>query len=306
MRPIKFIWYLKFVGFFLYRKFTSLFRKQFNLSAINFTDNDLVNYYCKIDARFKLPENSPTLNDVKITSSSGYSHDFFRILENFPRSLKFNYLWGDVTHIPDCPTFVKSRPICGNNANSVLLPLDTYRHLHFPKDKLSYDEKLPMAVWRGSATQNHRVAFLKAASKLAFCNVANTLNPDATRNKNTWMTIDDQMKYKIIFSIEGYDVATNLKWIMGSNSLCFSPKPIYETWYREGQLIPNVHYVEINSDFSDIEEKFNYYMNNPDQAKQIIENAHNHVQPFLNIQNQHELAQLVAAKYFLKSGQTGN
>ncbi|MDE4959522.1 glycosyl transferase family 90, partial [Francisella tularensis subsp. holarctica] len=60
---------------------------------------------------------------------------------------------------------------------------------------------------------------------------------------NGFLSIQDQIKYKYIVSIEGYDVATNLKWIMNSNSLCFMNKPKYETWFMEGTLIPNHHYV---------------------------------------------------------------
>ena len=55
-------------------------------------------------------------------------------------------------------------------------------------------------------------------------------------------------------SLEGIDVATNLKWIMSSNSLCFSPKLRYETWFMEGKLVPGVHFVEVRDDFDDLAE----------------------------------------------------
>jgi hypothetical protein len=93
-------------------------------------------------------------------------------------------------------------------------------------------------------------------------------------------------------------VATNLKWIMGSNSLCFSPKLRFETWFREGQLIPFVHYVQIKDDFSDVEEKFNYYISHPNEAKAIIKNAQAHAKLFYDINTQYKIAALVALKYF--------
>lgn len=37
------------------------------------------------------------------------------------------------------------------------------------------------------------------------------------------MSVEDQKRYRYIVSLEGYDVATNLKWIMNSNSLCLMP-----------------------------------------------------------------------------------
>jgi len=72
------------------------------------------------------------------------------------------------------------------------------------------------------------------------------------------MTIDEQLEYKFILSLEGNDVATNLKWIMSSNSLAFMPRPKYETWFMEGNLVPNHHYILIKDDYSDLEERLKY------------------------------------------------
>ena len=69
------------------------------------------------------------------------------------------------------------------------------------------------------------------------------------------MSITEQCRYKYIMSIEGNDVATNLKWIFRSNSVCFMRKPRFETWFMEGRLQPNVHYIELKDDFSDVAEK---------------------------------------------------
>lgn len=298
MQTLKFLWHLQFWGFFIKTGLIRFFNRNQSDVSYKLAYPDLVSYYCKIKNDFKVGSESSRLSDVKLTSSTGYSYELFRILSGFKRSFRFNYLWGDVIHVPDEPTFVKSRPISGDNANSVLLPLDTYRHLRFVNDPLSYDEKLPTAVWRGACHQPHRLAFLKSAVELDFCDVADTSRTSLKSGQKAWMPLEDQLKYKVIFSIEGNDVATNLKWIMSSNSLCFSPKLVYETWFREGQLIPNVHYVEIQSDFSDIEEKFNYYMDHPEEAKIIIQNANNYVKPFMNQALQYDIAREVASQYF--------
>ena len=50
------------------------------------------------------------------------------------------------------------------------------------------------------------------------------------------MPISKQLCYKFIFCIEGADTATNIKWVMSSNSLCVMPKPKYETWFMEGKI----------------------------------------------------------------------
>ena len=96
------------------------------------------------------------------------------------------------------------------------------------------------------------------------------------------MSIYQQLAYKFIFCIEGVDTATSIKWVMSSNSVCVMPKPKYETWFMEGTLKPDIHYVEVNDDFSNAEEKIKYYSEHTDEALKIIENAHVHVNQFKN------------------------
>ena len=68
-------------------------------------------------------------------------------------------------------------------------------------------------------------------------------------------TIREQLNYKFIFCIEGADTATNIKWVMSSNSLYAMPKPKYETWFMEGKLIKDFHYIEVEDDFSNERKK---------------------------------------------------
>ena len=81
-------------------------------------------------------------------------------------------------------------------------------------------------------------------------------------------------------AIEGNDVASNLKWVMSSNSLAVMPRPTCETWFMEGTLIPDYHYIEVKDDFSDLEEKLNYYIAHPEKAEEIIAHAHEYVAQF--------------------------
>lgn len=80
-------------------------------------------------------------------------------------------------------------------------------------------------------------------------------------------TIREHLDYKFIMAIEGNDVASNLKWVMSSNSLAVMPRPTCETWFMEGTLIPDYHYIEVKDDFSDLEEKLNYYIAHPEKRK---------------------------------------
>ena len=81
-------------------------------------------------------------------------------------------------------------------------------------------------------------------------------------------------------------------------------KPKFESWFAEGLLIANFHYVEIAEDFSDIEEKFHYYEAHPDEAKVIIKNSNAYVTAQQNITEQYALGRQVMRKYARYSLQT--
>ena len=258
-----------------------------------------IDYYCKIDQPVTL-EKGMKVRNINLLKNSGYSYDLYSILYPFRDELSFNYIPGDVTTVPEYPAFVKSRPIEGKNDNSVLLPLDSQRHFRFVNDKIRYEDKLDGVVWRGAAYQEHRLRFLESCSDLSFINAGNTA---VKKNGNvpfarTKMSINEQLKYKFILSLEGNDVATNLKWIMSSNSVCIMPRPKYETWFKEGTLIPNYHYVEIRDDFSDIESKFKYCLKNPGFCKLIIGNADKYIKVYSDKNDRLNLSRSVVLKYY--------
>jgi hypothetical protein len=197
---------------------------------------------------------------------------------------------------------VKNRLIDVRNKNCVLLPLNRRRHFKMHIDNFCYDEKISKIVWRGAAYKKWRKDFLAATASLDFCDVGCTGRFRSIYSK-PWMSIKDHFKYKFIFSVEGNDIASNLRWILSSNSLCFMQRPKYESWFMEGLLKPGVHYVEINKDFSNIKKLFEYYIKHPDKAKKIIANANAHAKLFENPDLQFEIAKYVLFKYGKKSHQ---
>ena len=116
-------------------------------------------------------------------------------------------------------------------------------------------------------------------------------------------TIREHLYYKFIIALEGNDVASNLKWVMSSNSLAVMTRPTCETWFMEGTLVPGVHYVEVKEDFSDLEEKLLYYINHPDEAQQIINQAHSYIAQFKDEKREELIQLMVMNRYFSLSGQ---
>ncbi|WP_269747349.1 glycosyl transferase family 90 [Campylobacter aviculae] len=119
--------------------------------------------------------------------------------------------------------------------------------------------------------------------------------------KKNFLSKKEQTKYKFIISLEGNDVASNLKWAMSSNSLVLSPKMTCETWFMEGKLKANEHFALIDNE--NLSELIDYFIQHPKQALEIINNAHRFIEQFLNKKREFHIGILVLAKYFYYSKQ---
>jgi hypothetical protein len=269
--------------------------------VLNVEHQARLDYYCKLLAPFQLRD-SIKLDQFRSHPKSTYFLDFYPYIRAFPSTSQFLTLFGDVISIPEQPSFVKSRPIYGTNQNSVLLKLDAIRHFTFVNDPQSFNQKRSALVWRGrlhlDSAKERRLDFLREFTGKPGFNIGHInkgkIFPEFRREL---LSIQDQLNFKYILSLEGVDVATNLKWIMSSHSLCFSQKLKFETWYMEGLLQPGVHYVEIADDFSDVEQKIDYYENHPDEAEQIIRNANAYTRQFFNPEIEDLLSYLVIKRY---------
>lgn len=236
---------------------------------------------------------------------SYYYYDLKEYARYFQRSCRLDFIFGDVTDVPPCPTLVKSRPIHGENANSVLMNFDKLRHfrLGIVPDDLAFADKRPMAVWRGDANNPRRRKLVEAALGSRLCDVGFTTGDVPDQLRRPRMSVAGQLGYRYVISVEGNDVATNLKWIFASGSLCLMPAPSYETWFMEGTLQPGVHYGALKPDFSDLDEVVAHYESHPDEARQIIANANAHFRRFGDAATERLVSLLVLYKYLALSGQ---
>ncbi|MEZ9231557.1 glycosyl transferase family 90 [Vibrio amylolyticus] len=266
-----------------------------------------VKYYFKVKGSFDLSNNSVEIDNYKRKGYTSYYFDLKEFLHYFPKHFRFNYYFGDETHTESVPTLFKARPVEGDNRNSVLFKLDKRRHFRFVNDKLKYSDKKDMAVFRGAVTQPHRIRFMQKMFEHPLMDAGQSNSSDEHPEwQKPFMSVDEQLQYKFLICLEGNDVASNLKWAMSSNSVVITPKMKFETWFMEGTLKAGVHYIEVKDDWSDFDEKMQYYLAHPEEAAKIIKNAHDYVAPFKD----KKLEQLICIKtlesYFELSGQYVN
>lgn len=265
-----------------------------------------VDYYNKLSSNVALPDFAPRLSEHKADKQKVYFYDTYQYTRWFPLCYQWGFCPGDVTYIPDFPSVVKSRPLTLNNENSIIMKLDKVRHFIFVKDRKNFSEKKNKVIFRGKVKGKlSRKHFMEMYFHHPMCDLGD-VSKDTT-DPLEWQTekktIGEHLDYKFIMALEGNDVASNLKWIMSSNSIAIMPKPTCETWFMEGTLIPDYHYIEIKPDFSDLIERVNYYIEHIAEAQKIIEHANEYVAQFKNKEREDLISLLVLDKYFRVTGQ---
>lgn len=317
-KPLKFLYMIKgYMKLCIPDCFFVWYREKYLQSVANRDDwdyiNDRVNYYVRLEGERNLPTNDihdkrsayyvflDTVSAFKTsTFHKAYYFDLKDVIRWFGHHFRIGYIPGDVYFTPQFPAIVKSRLLSLGNQNSVILKLDKLRHFMFVKDSKSFAEKKNQAIFRGKIRSSCiREAFIRRyfGSSICDCGVVgkNEGCPDE------WMvpkkTIREHLDYKFIMALEGNDVASNLKWVMSSNSIAVMTRPTCETWFMEGRLIPNYHYIEIKDDLSDLEERLNYYISHQDEAQLIIKHAHEFVAQFFDDRRERIISLLVMEKY---------
>lgn len=266
-----------------------------------------VDYYCKPMKKTPLSGQAKKIVEFhRKGHRSVYFFDSYEYIRYFPTCLRWLFAFGDITEVPAEPAVVKSRPIMEANQNSVLLNMDKVRHFVFLKDPVPFSQKCDKVIFRGEIDgKPGRIRFMERWFGHPICDAGDvgsgSTHPDW---KTEMFTLYEHLDYKFIMALEGNDVASNLKWVMSSNSLAVMPRPCFETWFMEGKLIPDYHYIEIKPDYSDLKERIEYYIAHPDKAQEIIRHAHEWVMQFQNKKREQLISLLVLEKYFRHTGQS--
>lgn len=272
-----------------------------NLSAEQLKTVDFrVDYYNKISEPTPVPHNGTRIKDLLSPKKKKvYYFDTYKYAKYFDKNLLIDFTFGDVNTVLPFPMIAKSRPISEDNQNNILLNLNKIRHFVSVENDKPLNTKKNELVGRAAVHQQHRIDFYNQYFQSPICNLGQI---NKTGGRAEWikpkMPIKEHLDYKFILSLEGNDVATNLKWIMSSNSIAVTPKLKMETWYMEGKLVANEHYLCIDDDYQNLDERLQYYLDHPNEAKNIIENAKIYRAQFNNKNMEDLISFLVLKKYF--------
>lgn len=258
-----------------------------------------VDFYCPLKDKFSLPKDIKTLSDFALKGNrSTYYIDASRYTRYFDDHYQFAYQFDDRLGNPPYPRIQKTRMIDEEHGNAVLMKLDTPILFLRLKDEKPFRDKIDKVIFRGrTGGKPFRQDFVRKFYDNPLFDIGDIENlPDVPQAPR--ITQEAHLDYKFIVCLEGNDVASNLKWVMSSNSIAVMPKPTCDSWFMESTLIAGHHYIEVKRDFSDIEEKINYYISHTEEAEQIVKNANDYVNEFWDYEREDIVSLMVLDRYF--------
>lgn len=249
-----------------------------------------------------------------------YIHDLYTVWDSLPSHYKTperRIVWYPHDRVErfEFPILVKSRVIRRQDVDdgklfpwgSILFKLNSTRHFAdmenvFGKDVTTFSQKSPIVFWRGTPTgygfgnnipfrsQSRETLVQKwALDSPSWCDIGlvftHKQRPQYEKYhiyEKSFVSKTQCLTYKYLVSVEGNDVASNLKWMMASNSVVMMPSPQIESWFLESQLVPYVHYIPLQDDFSDIENQYHWAEAHPQECEAIIRQCHEYIQSFLS------------------------
>jgi hypothetical protein len=95
------------------------------------------------------------------------------------------------------------------------------------------------------------------------------------------LTPKEQSEYKYIINIDGHVSAFRLSLELGMGSVILKVNSQYKLWFSP-LLIPNVHYIPIKEDLSDLIDKIKWCKDNDEKCKKIAQNARKFYEKYLS------------------------
>ena len=90
-------------------------------------------------------------------------------------------------------------------------------------------------------------------------------------DEDTWIDRKDMIHYKYILDVDGIASTWDATaWKLNSGSVIFKSQSPWQQWFYP-QYLPDVHFIEIKDDFSDIEEKFRWCEAHPDKCLAMVQ-----------------------------------
>lgn len=136
--------------------------------------------------------------------------------------------------------------------------------------------KIPKAIWRG-ATMGLKIRndLLEASKDKPWSDIKTLDWKNKDTIKSELLSMSDHCKYQYLIHTEGTTYSGRLKYLLACNSVTIIHKMEWQQHFHH--LLqpsgPDQNYVQVERDWSDLEEKINHLNANPDLREKVAANS---------------------------------
>ena len=144
-----------------------------------------------------------------------------------------------------------------------------------------WNKKKNIAVWRGKLSNGSKTNFIEQKVDMnqreLFVDLYKKGQLKNVEYSEESMSKEKMCEYKYLIDIDGWSNTWDATiWKMLSGSVLLKVGSVWEQWYYD-KLKEWIHYVPVKDDFSDLNEKIQWCIDNDDMCRLISENAYNFV-----------------------------
>jgi hypothetical protein len=188
-----------------------------------------------------------------------------------------------------------------NASNAVILIPDSeslksykqlFQSIQKSNKRYTWNQKIPKILWRGATTGGKkcatfdcspRLSFIASSKNLAFIDAGftittiNVIKPFARELRRNYLKPHvpphEAISYKYLLDIDGNSCSySRMAWILASNSLLLKHQSDKIQWYYH-KLKPYQHYLPIASDFSNLQQQYEWAESHSLQVQSIVRNS---------------------------------
>jgi hypothetical protein len=162
---------------------------------------------------------------------------------------------------------------------------DVRRRIFAKEEGLPFSDKKKQLLWRGSVSANPEIrkALLDTVGGKSWANVKeiswadSRFQPNSKSNPsdNEVLPIEDHCTYAFLVHTEGRSFSGRGKYLLNCKSVFITHKLTWLEAHHSALVSsgPDANYVEVDRDWSDLERKVEFLLDNPQSAERIAENS---------------------------------
>ncbi|KAK1142104.1 hypothetical protein N8T08_008187 [Aspergillus melleus] len=142
---------------------------------------------------------------------------------------------------------------------------------------LSFQSKKKQLVWRGSVATNPQLRgkLLKAAQGKSWASIRVIDWDDENDLQYNLLPMEEHCRYMFLAHAEGRSFSGRGKYLLNCRSVTIAHQLAWKEVHHAALIAsgPEANYVQVQNDFSDLERKVEFLIDNPETAQRIAENA---------------------------------